>query len=117
MDPGEEKEGEAATDLFQWTSLIHYPLPEGCVVDKRSAKVMTWNATKKAWDDDNITDTDYDAGLCLPFQNDSSGRYRKSEVPYHVLYAHCTCSGTIIEFRFRLQSRIRMENSPFVNGL
>ena len=64
LDPGEDKEEAAApTDLFQWTSLIHYPLPKGCIVDKRSAKVMTWNAAKKAWDDENITDTDYDAGV------------------------------------------------------
>ena len=39
---------------------INYNLPPGCLVDKKSAKVMMWNSLKKCWDDDNITETDYD---------------------------------------------------------
>ena len=57
----EKEENDGNSDLFQWTSLIHYPLPKGCLVDTKSAKVMTWNAERKAWDDENITETDYDA--------------------------------------------------------
>jgi hypothetical protein len=59
----EKEENDGNSDLFQWTSLIHYPLPKGCLVDKRSAKVMIWNPEKKAWDDENITETDYDAEI------------------------------------------------------
>ena len=63
-DPGEEKE-DANSDIFSWTTLVHYPLLKGCVVDKRSAKVMRWNYEKNCWDDENITDTDYDSGMGL----------------------------------------------------
>jgi hypothetical protein len=66
-EQGEEKE-DANSDLFSWTTLVHYPLLKGCVVDKRSAKVMRWNYDKNCWDDENITDTDYDVGKFLWFQ-------------------------------------------------
>ena len=71
MDPGEEEnkteESTSTTgqDIFSWTSLIHFHLPRHCVVDKRSAKVMFWNSELKTWDDENITETDYDAGMSL----------------------------------------------------
>lgn len=46
--------------MFTWTMAINYNLPSGAIVDKRSAKAMSWNYEKKRWDDENITETDYD---------------------------------------------------------
>lgn len=60
MESNEEKGEEPLSDMFQWTMAINYNLPPGTNVDKRSAKVMTWSAEKKRWDDENVTETDYD---------------------------------------------------------
>ncbi len=46
--------------MFSWTMAINYNLPKGSIVNQKSAKVMTWNSVKKIWDDENITETDFD---------------------------------------------------------
>ena len=63
-EPNEEKT-DAASDVFNSSTLINYKLPSNCFVDARSAKIMYWNQSAQKWDDENITDTDYDAGNSL----------------------------------------------------